>query len=1045
MSDDDAFQQAIEALEKLRGKVPGIEAQIEQLRSHRAGAIATAPAAPAIAGDHGKAAAQRSVAAETIAHSVVVTGHVEGGIYLGPRPHDAVEALTAYRRVLVSSARHLPLRGVDVGAADPSRTQQRFELTSVYIDLQTRLRQVDLPAQLGQLTLVKTEQPVLHAVAANRRLVLLGDPGSGKSTFLHHLLLCLAAHGLDPEQGWLERLPGWLADEADLVPIPVLLRDFARSLPRERADSGANPLLLWRFLENRLAEQKLEAVGDALHDALDRGRAILLLDGLDEVPTSEERSRVRAIVEAIARRYPAARLLVTCRTLSYQDPAWQLDGLLSAELVPFDEPRIDRFVAAWYAELRRMGILRPDEAGPLASALREAVRRKDLWRLAPNPLLLTVMALIHTHKGRLPDARARLYEDTVDLLLWRWDELRTAGAGQELGLRKLLRDANCQDVDLHRTLWQLAYEAHAQADAGEGEVLADIAEHRLETALAHLHPRKSRDWAMQIIEVMKLRAGLLLERSPGVYTFPHRTFQEYLAGAYLAARANFATEASRLDVTQWREVILLAVGRLVYVHLEIDRPLLLALALCGDERAGGEADLHRASFAADVLLEIGIDRVLQVPQGMETIDRVRRRLVAIIADRAVPASLRILAGDRLGRIGDPRFDPERFWLPADPMHGFIEIPAGSYEVPTARLLHDALVQVETKVRSPAVTFLTFAVEEMRLMSHWDPDRLQANLRQVYSRFLRYARAPSYEPDLAERLFEEPWAAPRARPDHLPGLLRVHSQFHGYAWALFDEPDPLERLFRELRTESMYRSGRLQAGLLRTCLRLHGYGRDLSDEPDLVARLIGELRAEPDDRAIFIARYPVTEAQFDAYLAHAGRAPARSARRGKNYPVVDVSFQDALDYCAWLAPRLAAGPSSSLRRLLATGWRLLPCSRDEWEKALFVGSRGSLFPWGNEARAGASSSGIGAIAPVGVFPAARTGDGVDDLIGNVWESMRDHGGRTSSGGGASTQLESLFEMRTSDRFHTGFRLVLTREPWPPPEPAPYPVRAALPRP
>lgn len=990
MSDDDAVERAIAALEQLRGKVPGIEAQIDHLRSHRASVIATQPAA--MAGDAGKAAAYGSVASETIANSVVVTGHVEGGVYLGPRPHDAGEALAAYRRVLVASVRHLPLRGVDVGAADPSRTQQRLELAAVYIDLEARLSRVDLPAQPGQLQLVKTEQwsvfapPVLHAIVANRRLVLLGDPGSGKSTFINHLLLCLAAHGLDPDQGWLERLPRWPIDEADLVPIPVLLRDFARSLSRERRESAANPLLLWRFIMKRLADQKLEAAGDALHDALDSGRAILLLDGLDEVPTPEERKRVRAIVDAIARRYPAARLIVTCRTLSYQDPASQLDGLVSAELTPFDEPRIERFIDAWYAELHRMGIVRRDEAGPLALALRDAVHRKDLWRLAPNPLLLTVMALIHTHKGRLPDARARLYEDTVDLLLWRWDELRISGAGEELGLRKLLRDANCQDIDLLRTLWQLAYEAHSQANAAEGEVLADIGEHRLETALAQLHPQKSRDWAMQIIEVMKLRAGLLLERSPGVYTFPHRTFQEYLAGSYLAARANFATEASQLDIVQWREVILLAVGRLVYVNLEVDRPLLLAHALCGENRGGGEAHLQRVLFAADVLLEIGIERVLQLTQGIEIVDRLRRRLLAVMDDRETLPALRATAGERLDRIGDPRFDEQLFWLPRDPWYGFIEIPEGSYEIPAVDLSEEAIANV-TRRLAP---------------------------RDLYRVLIG-----------------------------LFGLYRASGLIRGQL------SDPSERQLLDFQGQLlnfMHDTRRLN---LKTAVRLMSLCIYSDDE--IASRGVDAPMQLLTDR-FFISRYPVTEAQFDAYLADTSRTPRRGSRRGKNYPVVNVSFQDALGYCAWLTDKLSWMAKNPIFQLLDSGWRLLPCSRHEWEKALFHHPGSGVFPWDDKGLPERSSAEL--IAPVGAFPEARTRDGVDELIGNVWECMRDMGGRSVSGGGAlGSQVESIFEQPASDHRTTGFRLVLTREPWtPPPEPnTPRPdpdrdpARAALRRP
>src|SRR6185369_12411226 len=174
------------------------------------------------------------------------------------------------------------------------------------------------------------------------------------------------------------------------------------------------------------------------------------------------------------------------------------------------------------------------------------------------------MALVHTHKGQLPDARALLYEEPVDILLWRWEQLKLSEEDETPHLRALLTQVGRTDVDLKRALWQLAFAAHQQGGTTDTEALADLGESQLEKTLKELHPDKSRDWAHQVVEVMKLRAGLLLERAPEIYTFPHRTFQEYLAGAHLAAQPDFAKQATYLvaEVAFWREVVVLAVGRL---------------------------------------------------------------------------------------------------------------------------------------------------------------------------------------------------------------------------------------------------------------------------------------------------------------------------------------------------------------------------------------------------------------------------------------------------------------------------------------------------
>ena len=617
-------------------------------------------------------------------------GTIIGDVYINPSAQKkSDEILNRYLNQLISSLQHIPLRGIDTETSDPSGKQKRLELDRVYVGLDTT-SQVKLPAaekKKDKEVLFEGDRDsrplsALEAAASNRSLVILGDPGSGKSTFVNHLTICLSRNDHTKETCDLDS--GWPKSLTDLIPIPVVIRDYAQSI--QNIPKQAGPEHLWNFISERLKNQMLENVADVLKDALDNGKAIVLLDGLDEVPTTEKRTFIRNVVAAFLKRYSKSRFIVTCRVLSYQNPEWRLDqeDFPLFELAAFDEDKIDAFISAWYEDLRRLNVVKTrEETDELVRRLKTAVRRPDLWRLAANPLLLMVMALVHTHKGRLPAARALLYEETVEILLWRWEQVKTNDRKSKLGLKELLQQVDRMDVDLKKVLWRLAFEAHAKRKHTQGEsneTVADISEWELCTALAKLHPKKSKDWASHVIEIIKLRAGLLLERTQGVYTFPHRTFQEYLAGAYLSTQADFSRQASSLIETGniWREVVLLAVGRLVYVSADSDKPLALVGELCPAKTSDTEESWRKVWVAGDVLVEIGMNRVQDSRLGKDFLERLRTQLTDLLQTGRLTPKERVAAGNSLSHLGDPRFDSDNWYLPAGDDMGFITIPAGTF-------------------------------------------------------------------------------------------------------------------------------------------------------------------------------------------------------------------------------------------------------------------------------------------------------------------------------------------------------------------------------
>jgi len=847
-----------------------------------------------------------------------------------PKP-DFTPHRQAYLRHVAERTSRLPLRGVDVGAGDPSyATRPRLAQVYIGLDTTTRVGGEELESVLTghsipwsfetdekqprtkRLTPVEflgrggsEDQllPVLLAVAISRFAVVLGSPGSGKSTFVNHLAFCLAQHHLDVDYNWLEHLPGWPKDEADLLPVVVTLRDFASWAASQPTAGEAT---VGRFLEHWLADRDLNDFHNVFCESLHAGRAIVFFDGLDEIPTGAQRAFVRDAVAGFARTYGKVRIVVTCRTFSYQKVDWQLprEQFPVFELAPFADEKIAQFIAAWHAELATLGAVRSEDVDTLVARLQEAVQRSDIARLAPNPLLLTVMALVHAYRGRLPEARALLYEECTDLLLWRWEGMKVGESeSDKVGLRRLLGEAGLQDVDLKRALWGLAFDAH-RGDGGntEEEITADIAETMLWKALRQLHPTQSLDWADRVVAQIKERAGLLVEREPGIYTFPHRTFQEYLAGSFLSVQADFPQQAVTLanEAAFWREVVLLAVGRQVHVAGNLAQPLALVAELCPAACVDDEACWQRAWLAGEVLWETGLNRVRQTQQGRDLLERVQERLAVLVDGGYLAPRDRWRAGDLLGGLGDQRPGvQEVLW---------VEIPAGLF-------------------------LMGSRDDESDVFDDEKPQHTLVLLRYYISRF--------------------PVTNTQFRP-FVEGDGYTNRDYwtpSGWAWREGAEADltPLE-----------------------------GVGDE--DWRRRYAEWLAWRPKERRDRPYYwehpewgVPNRPVVGVTWYEAMAYCRWLKVQSSKS---------KVQSRVWKAGWVEPLDVRHSTFDIR---------LP-SEVEWEKAA-RGTDGLRYPWGEwqEDRANTEEVGLGQTSAVGLFPRGLSPYGVLDMAGNVWEWTRSRWG------------------------------------------------------
>ena len=652
-----------------------------------------------------KSATRGGVAADNIENSVVVTGD-HADIRISARPSSPPGLRKAYLNYVLETARRLSLEGVDPKAAHGAEADAPLSLDTVYTGLRTLTpEKQDLeagePSKKQRALLSGSPKEYVSALTALDlidRLVLLGDPGSGKSTFVAFVALCLTAEGLGQKAIGIKALTRPLPNEyahedsrkrasqrwshGAILPVRIVLRDFAaRGLPAAGEKARAQHLL--DFIKRELPACCAGKFAPALERELREKGCLVLLDGLDEVPEAgQRRDQIKDAIVDFGVTFPLCRLLVTSRTYAYRRQGWRLAGFQERELAPFSHGQISEFVQRWYVQVARVRGMSSQDAEGRASLLLGAINASArLAELATRPLLLTLMASLHAWRGgTLPQRREELYNDAVDLLLDRWEAHRIVLGkdGQPVLAEPSLTEWLRVDRERVRELLdELAFHAHSRQPELLGT--ADITADELTGGLLRLTQDPDLKPG-QVVEYLSARAGLVLPRGERIFTFPHRTFQEYLAACHLT-RAGYPEELGRLvraDPERWREVALLAgakVGRgTPYALWALIEELIPADS--GD--AEGFVAHFTALIAGEAVAE-SVDTAKLAARDKAKLDRTRKWLSKVLEGDALPARLRAEAGDVLAAIGDPRFRSCAEWcLPADDLLGFVEIPAGPF-------------------------------------------------------------------------------------------------------------------------------------------------------------------------------------------------------------------------------------------------------------------------------------------------------------------------------------------------------------------------------
>lgn len=438
---------------------------------------------------------------------------------------------------------------------------------------------------------------VAQALREQMRLVVLGDPGTGKSMLLKLLALTFARGREYTRQTFQldeDRLPL-------LIPIAAYGDAVTQSPQLDFAD----------FLSQRL-------IADGLRDptvarrALDKGECLLLLDGLDEVLDPNRRIYVsQQIKRFIDGCNPRNRIVVTSRIAGYQHVGFAGD-FTHLTLLPFGDDEIKAFARNWaraYESSPNPTAGWERRAEQLAQQLTESIlSTPEIQRLAANPLLVTILALIHRQGTQLPHQRVELYRLCVEALAEHWQRARSLYRPIDLylGTRRL------DESYVVGTLAPIAFWLFETRTRPTGLLHRTELEQQIADRLVAQEGIKEADapsLAHEFVELIREQSGLLIERGADLFDFLHPTFKEYLAARHLAERRNpLELLGERLFAPRWREIVLLTAGMLKGDHLDdflngilqsgteydkqLQRPLLLA-ARCLADDVPASASLRR--------------------------------------------------------------------------------------------------------------------------------------------------------------------------------------------------------------------------------------------------------------------------------------------------------------------------------------------------------------------------------------------------------------------------------------------------------------------
>lgn len=355
-------------------------------------------------------------------------------------------------------------------------------------------------------------KPGFEVANSETKLLILGKPGAGKTTFIKHLAVA------------------WCKREFQLNLIAVLI-ELRRVQDKE-----------WKLLD--AIGKQLELETKAVIILLKQGCLLVLMDGLDEVPTIKLRRSVQRQLAEISEEYANNRFILTCRT---QIIEFLPVGFTSVEIADFSAKQVKKFVQNWFAAIDKSST----EIAQQWKKFEYAISNNPALReLTATPVLLSLICLVLQDEGEIPSQVVWLYKKGINLLLSKWNSAKAIN-GWEVGTKIY------QELSIEQKEALLIEIAARKFKDPENFVLSD--EEKISTQITQFLKLTNLSDGIAVLKAIEAQHGLLIERADQLWSFSHFTFQEYFTAQWLNQLQTVQDLADKLADKKWQEVVKLAV------------------------------------------------------------------------------------------------------------------------------------------------------------------------------------------------------------------------------------------------------------------------------------------------------------------------------------------------------------------------------------------------------------------------------------------------------------------------------------------------------